>query len=402
MKRSRQWNLLGKTGLKKYCGGIILGCAVLMFGCSGGGGGSDSGGGNVSLFQNNFSFVRFSSDRGGADTGAEFTSGIGYVDLDGAGNLSYGITATANGQSVGEAFLPGTDSGTYSIDSNGAMSVDGEFAGYLGVNGNIIITTDSIPEDPTYMETGIGIGIEEGSGLSNSTLSGRYSFVRFSSDRGGADTGAQFTSGIGYIDFDGAGNLTYTVTGTANGQVSGEAFVPETVTATYSVTAGGEVTLGGGPVGYVSPDGNILVWTDRIPEDPTYMETGIAIGLKEGSGLSNSILNGRYSFVRYSSDRGGADTGAEFTSGVGYIDFDGAGNLTYTVTGTANGQASGEAFVPETVSATYSVAANGEVTIIGGHTGYVSADGNIFIWTDPIPEDPIYMETGIAVGLKTN
>jgi hypothetical protein len=162
MMLCRKWNFSTKTDLLKYWCGIILGCAVFVLGCGGGGGGSsnDSPQWSASLFQGEYSFIRFSSDRGGADTGAQFTSGVGYIDFDGAGTVTSTTTGTANGQPSGEAFLPGSFSATYSVASNGEVTIAGERAGYVSPDGNIIIWTDPIPEDPTYMETGIAVGIK--------------------------------------------------------------------------------------------------------------------------------------------------------------------------------------------------------------------------------------------------
>jgi hypothetical protein len=395
-------NLSTKFGLFRCLSTVFLGILIIITGCSGSSSSSDSSGslqGGTNLFEAGYSFVRFSSDHGGADTGARFTSGVGFGDFYEDGTLTHGVTGTANGQAVGAAFEIGSSTSSYDIDAAGVLTVDGEFTGYVGVDRHIIICTDPIPGD-AYEETGMTILVEEQTGRSVSDLVGRFSFVRFSSDHGGADTGAEFTSGIGYIDFDGAGSLTFTVTGTANGQAVGESFLTGSASATYDVADDGEVSIVDGSVGYVSPDGNILILTDPIPAND-HEETGIAIGLKEATGLSNSSLNGRFLFVRFSSDHGGADAGAEFTSGIGYIDFDGAGNFTYAVTGTANGQSGGEAFTTGTSSGVYTVASNGSVTLDGVFQGFLSADGNILIWTDRIPEDA-YEETGIAVGVKTN
>jgi hypothetical protein len=396
-------NLSTKFGLFRCLSTVFLGILIIITGCSGSSSsGSDSSGslqGGTNRFEGGYSFVRFSSDHGGADTGARFTSGVGFGDFYEDGTLTHGVTGTANGQAVGAAFEIGSSTSSYDIDADGVLTVDGEFTGYVGVDRRIMISTDPIPGD-AYEETGMTILVEEQTGRSVSDLVGRFSYVRFSSDHGGADTGAEFTSGVGYIDFDGAGGLTGACTGTANGQAVGESFLAGTFTATYDVADDGEVTIVDGSVGYVSPDGSILILTDPIPAND-HEETGIVIGLKEATGLSNSSLNGRFSYVRFSSDHGGADTGAEFTSGIGYIVFDGAGSFTYACTGTANGQSGGEAFTTGTSSGAYTVASNGSVTFDGVIQGFLSADGNILIWTDRIPEDA-YQETGIAVGVKTN
>ena len=394
----RKSNATGKIDLFHRLSALFIVLLLILTGCSSSNS-SDPSQESTSNFQGEYSFVQFGSDHGGADTGAEFTSGVGFADFYEDGTLDHGITGTANGQLVGNAFEIGSDTGSYAINSNGELTVDGEFCGYVGVNRHIMVCTAPIPSD-AYEETSMTILVEEAAGRSVSDLAGRFSFVRFSSDYGGEDTGAEFTSGIGYIDFDGAGGLTYACTGTANGQAAGEAFLAGTFAGTYDVADDGEVTIVDGRVGYVSPDGSILILTDPIPAND-HEETGIAIGLKEATGLSDSSLNGRFSFVRFSSDHGGADTGAEFTSGIGYVDFDGAGSFTYTCTGTANGQSGREAFTTGTSSGTYTVAANGSVTFDSVIQGFLSADGNILIWTDRIPEDT-YEETGIAVGVKTN
>lgn len=378
-------------------------CLLFFVSCGGGSGGSGDPSStpsqsNTRYLNGRYSFVRFSSDHGGADTGASFASGIGYADIDENGGITSTITAVAYGQSVAGAFGTGTSSNTYTLTSDGTLTFGDGTPGYVSADDETAIYTEKIPED-SDQETGISVALKAGSGLSATNLDGRYSLVRFSSDHGGEDSGAVFTSGVGYVDFDGAGNVSITITSIVNGQPSGEAFDLGTSSGTYTVDPDGEVTLSDGSDGYVSANGNIVTWSDKIPEDSNE-GTGITIALKEGSGLSNASLNGRYSCVRFSSDHGGADAGAEFTSGIGYIEFDGMGNFTETITATANGQSSGEAFAAGTSSGTYSVAPNGEVTFNDGTTGYVSSDGGIFIWANTIQDS--YEETGLAMGLKTN
>ena len=84
-----------------------------------------------------FNFVSF-----GSDHATEFTAGLGYINLDGAGNFSGAITQVSQGQSTGSAFDVGPVSGTYSVSSNGQINFSDSGIsdnGYVSADGSLIV-----------------------------------------------------------------------------------------------------------------------------------------------------------------------------------------------------------------------------------------------------------------------
>src|SRR5207248_1866801 len=99
---------------------------------------------------------------------------------------------------------------------------------------------------------------------------------------------------------------------------------------------------------------------------------------------TNATLSGSYSMVQYhfgggtqpSSSAAGSPQAAPtgFIGELVTLTFDGAGGV--TTTGTLNNDG---ATSPESGTATYAVAADGTLTMMGGYSGHVRADGNAFV-----------------------
>jgi hypothetical protein len=311
--------------------------------------------------------------------------------MDGLGGYTGEITAVGNGPSSGSAVEPpGLRSGTYPVTSDRTFDL-GASQGFIALDDSLIAW--AVSEATAYEETGIGLMLAQGSGLNVSILSGRYNMVLW-----GSDHGSEFTSGIGYVDFDGAGGFTGVVTEVAQGQATGSAFDAGNATGAYTVASNGLVTLttDGSVVdtGYVSADGSLLVWAP-VPGDPPYEETGINVAVKQGAGFSNSSLCGTYNWVGF-----GSDHGDDFTSGIGHAVFDGARHCSHVSTAQAQGQAGDSAWedVGEWSTGVYEVGSDGRITI-GNTTGFVSADRSLIVLA-PVPGDSPYQETGITVLMK--
>ncbi len=270
----------------------------------------------------------------------------GRIELtsDGAGNLTWQQIADSNGDT-------GSGSGTYSVADDGELTIGGQDAvGIVSASGNTFILVDT---DASNDDLSLHVGIKQSSGLSNSTLSGTYTICEYGTDPDRWTGRIEFTS-------DGAGNLTWQQIADTNGDTGSGS-------GTYSVADDGGLTIGGqDAVGIVSASGNtfILVDTDASNDD-----LSLHVGIKQSTGLSNSVLSGTYTMCEYGTDPDRWTGRIEFT-------FDGAGNLTWQQIADSNGDTGSG-------SGTYSVADDGELTINGQDAiGIVSADGNTFILVD--------------------
>ena len=110
--------------------------------------------------------------------------------------------------------------------------------------------------------------------------------------------------------------------------------------------------------------------------------------------MTGAWLNGKYNCVAF-----GSDHATQFSSGIGYLNFDGAGNYTGEILQVSHGQPDEDAFDVGTISGVYSIEPNGKITLGEYDSGFVSADGSLLVWV-PIPGDTPYEETGISIGIK--
>jgi hypothetical protein len=197
------------------------------------------------------------------------------------------------------------------------------------------------------------VGIKQAKGLSNATLNGAYTMCEYGTD-------PDHWTGRMKLIFNGAGNFAWQQIADSNGDTSSGS-------GAYSVADDGELTIDGQDAkGIVSADGNIFTLVDS---DATDEDLSLHIGVKQSTGLSNSTLSGTYTMCEYGTD-------PEPWAGRIELTFDGSGNFTWQQIADSNGDTNSG-------SGTYSVASDGEITIIGRDTtGMVSADGNIFSLVD--------------------
>jgi hypothetical protein len=186
-------------------------------------------------------------------------------------------------------------------------------------------------------------------------------------------------AGLSLVNLDGNGNGTYQELFSADPPLESGSF-------TYAVAANGMLTLYAEAepgYGIVSADGSIftIAWTN-VGEPP-----GITIGIKKSSGMSNGSANGYYLMSGFGDE---TDSNSPWSDLV-RIYLDGNGNGTYQDLYTSDND-------PESGSFTYSIAADGMLTIyVMGFQfhGMVSADGSIFTLAEINPS-----ESGIDVGIK--
>ena len=186
-----------------------------------------------------------------ATSGGDISSvieAVGTVNFDGQSKAVF--TLTANTATASGSSLPWA--GTYTVQANctGAITVTtaGNATLNLAVyNGGVAFALTG--NDSTYVYTGSGSTIA--TGCSTSTLTGVYAVTAtgyFGVSSGSAGGAASLT---GIVQFDGAGNVTATWAGSANGFLAG-------VTGSGNYTLTGTYSLGTSCTGNASLSSPIL------------------------------------------------------------------------------------------------------------------------------------------------
>src|SRR6266404_5906613 len=200
-------------------------------------------------------------------------------------------------------------------------------------------------------------------GVANANLKGTFTAVRY-------DWGGSFGDGgdLWSVTFDGAGNFSGTLVVNGGGNVGSGA-----VSGTYTVAADGTLNISPARTstitGGLSADGNTLLTS----QTNAGVSPEVLVGIKHGqANFSNGNLKGTYEVVIYD-DISVGDNGSLLT-----LTFNGAGVVTGTGVQNSGGLVSSVA-----VSGTYTVAAEGTLTIsgvdLGPLTGGLSVDGNTLV-----------------------
>jgi hypothetical protein len=301
------------------------------------------------------------------DRGTE--SGISY---DGAGSYSGSQVVNVAGSISGAVPV----SGTYTVDAVGAIAATGGTVttdGAVSTDGGTLVWAQLTPGSTPSVHFGIRQGQ---STFSNANVSGNYILV--SHEQSGT-AGNLLT-----ITCDGAGNWTGTGSRNQAGTISSIS-----ISGTYTVAANGSMTFspnGGTPLnGGVSVDGNTILLSQTTSSGAIPV-TAVAIRQGQGNATNGSLL-GQYAFVNY----GGASNSVALLTLVA----DGAGNATGTTFVNNGGTVTNSA-----VSTTYTVAADGTVTIANGSAtplvGYLGADGSTIVAIDMQQGDLPVLTVGVG------
>ena len=216
-------------------------------------------------------------------------------------------------------------------------------------------------------------GDSGGTQTANDLLNGSYSFDLFADDHG------SFWNQSDAMTFDGSGGFALTTVYDSTGDSA--AF-----SGTYSVAADGSLTIANTDLrGQTSADGNFFAATDTNPDDDDG-DIILGAGLKYGSGMDASTLNGSYTVCQIRND---GDTKASRMS----FTFDGAGNLSGEILEDTDGTTG-------TLTGVYTVAANGAFGVdVGGlskaFAGNVSSDGNMFLIYDTDDDGEVLLMIGL-------
>jgi hypothetical protein len=302
------------------------------------------------------------------DTGALQTA-----IYDGAGNLSgSGVSNVAGNIAAIAAFT-----GTYAVAADGAMTSTGAGVttdGGVSADGRTLIsaqlTAGQVPDFsvaivPAYPYFALD------------SFSGTYRIVAYDN--------AGMRGGILTLTADGSGTLSGTQVVNDAGTISTSA-----VSGTYTAVAGGTltVTLNSGPplTGYVSDVAhgtNTLILSSVTAGNSPSTLVGVR---QDHTAFSNASLMGTYRSIAYD---GSSNKVALLT-----LVADGAGNITGTQILNSAGVVSSSS-----VTATYSVAGDGTLTIANGAnlpiTAYLSNDGGTFVQADANPGDLPSIGVGI-------
>ena len=261
-------------------------------------------------------------------------------------------------------------------------------------------------------------------GYTSASLSGSYAFnftivdSRFSIDTIDIDVpaplpfngtatvpfpGYAFSTELGTITFDGAGNYSWSGIrnrGGVPGAVSGS--------GTYTVAADGTLALDIGPSGSVLAGGSTFILTSRSGE---VIEMGV--GVRKSGTFDNASLSGGYALASYYSDAaaGPPNTisinvsripfsstvnvpfpGYALNAELGTLTFNGAGSYTWSGTRNRGGVSSAV-----TGSGAYAVATDGTLTLDNGLTGNVLAGGSTFLLASTSGQ-PIEIGMGVKKG----
>ena len=332
------------------------------------------------------------------------------------------LSKTCAGTSVcGSTFVRSTETGNKSI--SGAITL---------LSGNLIAFQPSNTEGGAlgrYNASGEVIVITTGDGLLVATkqtgsappLSGNYQAAElraqlssdFSVAQGAPYSTGEVSSGTATVTISGtalSGSSTDNVMGkdiTCTDNGSGQCSLSETLTSgpgggsisqTVAVSNTGALTLTGDPsgptTGSVASGGNIFTLASGHPAVDG--DAGLVVGVKQGSGMDNSSLNGTYNFAGFELELGQNSSQTSLEGGT--ITLDGTGTLTGNLVslkkqlssacngaGACPSETTSTSSKSETPSGTYNVSSTGAVTVVGGSstiTGFASPDGSLIVLTE--------------------
>lgn len=180
------------------------------------------------------------------------------LSFNGNGGVAYTSLADSAGGS-------GDGNAVYSVLGDGTLNLLGG-TGFVTPDGEVVVVVDTtVDADPQVDdEIFLGIGVRQGSGLSEADLVGEFIYYEMGYEL------HTWTSRVRYR-FNGHGSGSYYVTGDSDGQTS-----HARSNFTYTVDPTGNVAIVGSPVGVMSANGEYLIFADLDPADAS---PGISMGI---------------------------------------------------------------------------------------------------------------------------
>lgn len=348
---------------------------------------------------------------------AGFTVELTTATFDGSGHVS----ATSIRNQDGVISTPAPVTANYSVDPDGTLTVDGQLKGSVLAGGSTFVLNSTGSNN----EPQIDIGLKQGGSFSNASLSGTYTITEYARRTGPTNVvipknvpSVPISGNLGFnvlpkgwesdlitANFDGAGGVT------VRQQISNRDGVVSNTgpqAATYSVASDGTLVLAGSLRGTVLAGGSSFLVADISGGD----EPQFDVGIRKAGEFSNASLAGTYTLIEYA--RANVPTPEQipfnvpsvpfnvnlsanfqprgFRSDLITATFDGAGGVSVTQTRTnRDGVITNEA--PQ--NASYSVSADGTLTLAGNLSGTVLAGGSSFILTSTTNGDEPQFNMGI-------
>jgi len=204
------------------------------------------------------------------------------LTFDGAGSGAYETLESSVGVDDAGSF-------SYNVSPDGILSIDGNDEGIVSPDGHTFVISNADSSDDAVF---LGVGIKQGTGLSNSTLKGTYINNQFMDDE--VNTGGYSIVTRQWINSDGAGSMTYeTLESSVDAMDAGS--------YSHNVSSDGIISIDGkdGDAGIISPDGYVFTISDADPydDDAVFLMVGIKLQKDRGDSSSSSSSSSSGCFI---------------------------------------------------------------------------------------------------------
>ncbi len=348
---------------------VVTVLLLLPAGCGGGGGGGGGGGPATDALLGTYKLSRFVGLGGppltaGASWRTDVYDGLGGITNVSAQSIVSGVLGVASSSGTGAYRIqPGNVLEIMSgatVGSVGGLSADGALLMYTRVSGGAGATLTA--------------GAREEGGLSTASLSGRYHYAQFAA----SPTSASDATFWGWVDFDGAGNASYTLWHNEDGSPSAGS---APVSGTYSVTPSGALTLSLGPAVYtgsVARGGMLGFFSGSTVAGGI---AGLGLLIKYSTSASVATFSGSYHLAGIFADASLLPA-VNWRALTGTMSSDGAGQWGPVAITTVEDDGTVATAPGPFMPAPYTVAANGGIGF-GDAVGAVASDGSVAALVGP-------------------
>lgn len=221
---------------------------------------------------------------GSSDEAHERQSGVGALTLNADGTYNISLTVNTDASTDNPSF---SASGTYTIDTNGAIVLTGDAneSGYITANGLVIFGHVGTGGDQTSEELWVGGKI--GSNISMATVAGGYKIAVYAHQ----DDPSENQSGMGTLVLHSDG--TYSISLAVNTEAA-TTDLEFSKTGTYTLATDGAIQFSGGfnDAGFITENGTILLAHAYLGSDQTSEE--LWVGSKTSINIVDASGTGKY------------------------------------------------------------------------------------------------------------
>lgn len=325
----------------------------------------------------------------------ESWSWTGILNFDGVGGCTYigtNETGVRRTETVSPPTLeykigtPDSNSCTYSLAADGTLTFGNNNKYYVSADLNTIVGEYGVGTVETMIK-------QSDTNFDNASLNGTYQLT--SQNHILTTTTTTDNAVVAAVTFDGAGNCTYTESVSFSKQRT-ENVVPRviesvtnalaTANCTYDLAADGTLSIDGQARYAVGPNSNIIIGIDNLQGVDFISVSHIAMIKNIDSGLTNASIQGKFMDVNLRLELYTDWTESWVWGGV--VEFDGAGNCTYTGK-FLDGISRDESITPWVITllneppvnttCTYDLTTDGILSINGDPTYMVSPDTNAIV-----------------------